>query len=232
MNDQQWNTLVSVVRGETVRPLPTAFIIDSPWLPNWAGHTILDYFTDDRTFLDDNLRAIREFPQAIFLPGFWSEYGMCTEPSAFGSVSMFGEDEFPFAKRVMMMPADVDRLEKPDPRRHGLLPFVIKRLKHLQPEIEQAGHKIRFAIARGPLNIASFLMGTTEFMEALKTDPELMHQLLTIVTDFLVEWIAAQREAFRQLMAFSRWTILWASLAGAILRSSDCPICGGYTTPM
>jgi uroporphyrinogen-III decarboxylase len=90
----------------------------------------------------------------------------------------------------------VERLEKPDPRKHGLLPFVIKRLKHLQPEIEQAGHKIRFALARGPLNIASFLMGTTEFMEALKTDPELMHQLLAIVTDFLVEWIAVQREAF------------------------------------
>ena len=96
----------------------------------------------------------------------------------------------------MLSPADVERLERPDPRKHGLLPFVIKRLKHLQPEIEQAGHKIRFAVARGPLNIASFLMGTTEFMEALKTDPELMHQLLTIVTDFLVEWIAVQREAF------------------------------------
>jgi len=196
MNDKQWNSLVSVVRGEAVRPLPTAFIIDSPWLPNWAGHTILDYFTDERVFMDDNLRAIRQFPQAIFLPGFWSEYGMCTEPSAFGSVSMFGEDEFPFAKKVMLSPADVERLERPDPRKHGLLPFVIKRLKHLQPEIEQAGHKIRFAVARGPLNIASFLMGTTEFMEALKTDPELMHQLLTIVTDFLVEWIAVQREAF------------------------------------
>lgn len=196
MNDQQWNTLVSVVRGETVRPLPTAFIIDSPWLPNWAEHTILDYFTDERIFLNDNLKAIHAFPQAIFLPGFWSEYGMCTEPSAFGSVSIWGEDEFPFARKVLLSPADVERLEKPDPRKHGLLPFVIKRLKHLQPEIEKAGHKIRFAVARGPLNIASFLMGTPEFMEALKTDPELMHRLLEIVTDFLVEWIAVQREAF------------------------------------
>lgn len=196
MNDQQWNTLVSVVRGETVRPLPTAFIIDSPWLPNWAGHTILDYFTSDRIYLDDNMKAIRTFPQAIFLPGFWSEYGMCTEPSAFGAVSMFGEDEFPFAKKILLTPSDVEHIEKPDPHKYGLLPFVIKRLKHLQPEIEGAGHKIRFAVARGPLNIASFLMGTTEFMEALKTDPELMHQLLTIVTDFLVEWIALQRAAF------------------------------------
>jgi uroporphyrinogen decarboxylase len=196
MNDKQWNTLVSAVRGEAVRPLPTAFIIDSPWLPNWAGHTILDYFTDERTFLEDNLKAIRTFDETILLPGFWSEYGMCTEPSAFGSVTIWGEDDFPFARKVLLSPADVERLEKPDPRKHGLLPFVIKRLKHLQPEIERAGHKVRFAVARGPLNIASFLMGAPEFMEALKTEPKQMHRLLGLVTDFLVEWIAVQREAF------------------------------------
>lgn len=196
MNDKQWDTLVSVVRGEAVRPLPTAFIIDSPWLPNWAGHTILDYFTDERTFLDDNLKAIRTFDETIFLPGFWSEYGMCTEPSAFGSLCIWGENEFPFARKVLHSPANVERLEKPDSRKHGLLPFVIKRLQHLQPEIEKAGHKIRFAVARGPLNIASFLMGTPEFMEALKTEPELMHRLLGIITDFLVDWIAVQRQAF------------------------------------
>ena len=137
MNDQQWNTLVAVVRGEALSPLPCAFIIDSPWLPNWAGHSILDYFTDNRNFLEDNLKAIRTFPETIFLPGFWSEYGMCTEPSAFGSVSIWGENEFPFAKKVLLSPSEVERLERPDPRKHGLLPFVIKRLQHLQPEIER-----------------------------------------------------------------------------------------------
>ena len=196
MNDQQWNTLLWVIRGETVRPLPTAFIIDSPWLPNWAGHTILDYFTDERIFLEDNLKAIRTFPETIFLPGFWSEYGMCTEPSAFGSVSIWGEDEFPFAKKILHSPAEADRVEKPDVRKHGLLPFAIKRLQHLQTEIEQAGHRIRFAVARGPLNIASFLMGTPEFLEAIKTHPESMHRLLSVIADFLVDWIAYQREAF------------------------------------
>jgi uroporphyrinogen decarboxylase len=109
---------------------------------------------------------------------------------------MWEEDEFPFAKKVLRSAAEVEHLEKPNPRKDGLLPFVIKRLKHLQPEIEKAGHKIRFAVARGPLNIASFLMGTAEFLTALKTDPELMHRLLTIITDYLVDWIAYQRECF------------------------------------
>lgn len=196
MNDQQWNTLLAAVRGESLRPLPAAFIIDSPWLPNWAGHSILDYFTSDCTYLHDNMKAIAAFPEAIFLPGFWSEYGMCTEPSAFGSVAVWGENEFPFARKVLRSPSEVEHLEKPDARKHGLLPFVVKRLKRLQPEIERAGHRIRFAVARGPLNIASFLMGTPEFLEALRTHPGEMHRLLALITDFLVEWIAVQREAF------------------------------------
>ncbi len=196
MNDSQWNTLVSVIRGEEPEVLPTGFIIDSPWLPKWSGHSILDYFTDDRAFLDANLKAIRTFPDTMFLPGFWSEYGMCTEPSAFGAVSMWEENEFPFARRIMRSVSALDRIEKPNPRKEGLLPFVIKRLQHLEPEIRNAGHKIRFAVARGPLNIATFLMGATEFMTALKTDPEPMHRLLAMITEFLEGWIAYQRECF------------------------------------
>jgi uroporphyrinogen-III decarboxylase len=196
MTDPQWESLMAILRGERLKPLPAGFIIDSPWLPGWAGQTILDYFTSERLWLDGNLKALSTFPEVMFLPGFWSEYGMCTEPSAFGAVSAFEENEFPFAKRILSSPEDVDRIETPDPRRNGLLPFVIKRLQHAKPEIERAGHKIRFAVARGPLNVASFLMGTTELMMALKTDPDRMHQLLTIVTDFLVEWINVQRELF------------------------------------
>ena len=54
----------------------------------------------------------------------------------------------------------------------------------------------RFSVSRGPLNIASFRMGTTEFLVALKTDPEPMRRLLRVITDFLVRWHALQRETF------------------------------------
>ena len=196
MKDEQWDLLLAVLSGEQLRPLPAGFIIDSPWLPNWGGHTILDYFTSDRVWLKANLKALERFPTAWFLPGFWSEYGMCTEPSAFGAVSLWEEDEFPFAAKALTSIEQVDALATPNPRKHGLLPFVIKRLVHHQADIERSGHRIRFAVARGPLNIASFLMGTTEFLTGLKTDPVRTHRLLGIITDFLVDWIAYQREVF------------------------------------
>jgi uroporphyrinogen decarboxylase len=216
MNAEQWETLLAAIRGEDLRPLPTGFIVDSPWLPNWAGRSILDYLTDNGVFMDANLKAIRTFPRSLLLPGFWSEYGMCTEPSAFGSLPLWGENEFPFANAVLRSPADVERLEPPDPRKHGLPPFVIKRLMHLRPQIEAAGHQIRFAVTRGPLNVASFLMGTTEFLTALKTDPAAMHRLLSTVTAFLVDWIAWQRACFPSIDGL----LVLDDIAGFVSRSA------------
>ncbi|GAK60372.1 uroporphyrinogen decarboxylase, URO-D [Candidatus Vecturithrix granuli] len=196
MTEQQWETLLAVIKGEKVTPLPTGFIIDSPWLPNWAGYSILDYFANGDVWFKANMQAIDAFPQTMFLPGFWSEYGMCTEPSAFGAICTWEENEFPFAKPILRSANDVERLELPNPRKDGMLPFMIKRLQQMQPQIENAGHKIRFAVARGPLNIASFLMGASEFLMALKTDREKMEQLLTLISDFLVGWLQYQKECF------------------------------------
>jgi uroporphyrinogen decarboxylase len=61
------------------------------------------------------------------------------------------------------------------------------------------GHRIRFSVSRGPLNIATFLMGTTEFLMLLKTEPEQAHQLLRKITDFLLSWHSLQRATFASI---------------------------------
>ena len=196
MNEKQWSVLIDVINGKTIEPMPIGFIIDSPWLPGWAGISIMDYYSSEQLWLDANFKAINEFPDTIFLPGFWSEYGMCTEPSAFGARCAWQENEFPFAHPIIKSTGDIDSIEKPDPVSDGLLPFVISRLKHTQKQIEQEGHSIKFAIARGPLNIASFLMGTTEFLMATQMEPEKILKLLDTITSFLVDWIKLQAEIF------------------------------------
>ncbi|MBN2127862.1 MAG: uroporphyrinogen decarboxylase family protein [Sedimentisphaerales bacterium] len=196
MTNEQWAKLLAVIGGEPVEPLPVGFIIDSPWLPGWAGLSTLDYYSSESKWLDANLKAVETFGDVMFLPGFWSEYGMCTEPSAFGTKCRWAEDDLPYADKVIKSVGDVAALEKPNVRTDGLLPFVLRRLQHQQSRIEQAGHSIRFAVSRGPLNIASFLMGTTEFLMAIRTDPEPMQQLLTSITDFIVDWLQLQKASF------------------------------------
>ena len=68
--------------------------------------------------------------------------------------------------------------QKPNVMTDGLLPFMISRLRNNQENIIKNDHQIRFAVARGPLNIACFLMGTTELMTAIGMDPERTHKLL------------------------------------------------------
>lgn len=195
MTEGQWKLLLDVIDGRAVDPLPVGFISDSPWLPQWAGVSILDYYTSERLWLEANLRQVRTFPRVMFLPGFWAEFGMCTEPSAFGSRCTWAENEFPFAARLPGTIEDWAAMDRPDPRKDGLAPFVLKRLSHCRAAIEGEGHAIRFAVARGPWNIAAFLMGTTEFMTALHTSPDQVHRLLRVVTDFLVDWIQVQASA-------------------------------------
>ena len=196
MTQKQWETLLAVVKGERLEKPLCGFIADSPWLPEWTGKaSILDYYSSEAVWLETNLTAVRMFPDAIFLPGFWSEYGMCTEPSAFGSRLVWHEHELPFAEPICRDMEKALALTKPDVHSAGLLPFVLRRLMSTRPAIEAEGHAIRFAVARGPLNIASFLMGTTEFLMAMQLDPEGTRAMLDVITEFLEDWIKAQAAA-------------------------------------
>ncbi len=177
MTDKQWAIVHAIVNNQKTAQPATGFIIDCPWLPQWYGISILDYFTNDELWLKANLKAIETFPEVIFLPGFWSEYGMCTEPSAFGAKCVFWKNEFPFADKIIHRTDDIDKIAVPNPETDGLLPFMLNRLVKAQPAIEAAGHKIRFSVSRGPLNIASFLMGTTEFLTTMMMEPEATHGL-------------------------------------------------------
>ena len=196
MTGEQWDKLLAVINGELVEPTPVGFIIDSPWLPGWAGISILDYFSSEQMWFEANIKAVRRFPDVCFLPGFWSEFGMCTEPSAFGSKCRWQENDLPFAEKIITDIQQVHSLSKPNPKTDGLLPFVLNRLKHYQGRIEQEGHAIKFAVSRGPLNIATFLADTTEFLIAFRANPDQAHKLLETVTFFLIDWLKVQARTF------------------------------------
>ena len=196
MTQSQWQILTDLVNGRTPESIPAGFIIDSPWIPGWYGISNIQYYGSGQMWLNANLKAVNDFPDVIMLPGFWSEFGMCTEPSAFGSKLTWYEASLPHAEKIINDISEVASLKVPDPTKDGLLPFIIQRLDETQDKIREAGHEIKFAYARGPLNIASFLMGTTEFMMALMTAPDQCHTLLKTITQFTTKWLQLQKETF------------------------------------
>jgi uroporphyrinogen-III decarboxylase len=196
MTPEQWNNLLAVIDGKLVEPIPVGFIIDSPWLPGWAGISALDYYSSEQMWFEANLKAVQQFPDVIFMPGFWSEFGMCTEPSAFGSKCSWQPNEMPYAEKILADIKSAGSISKPNPRKDGLLPFMLNRLRHYQGQIEKQGHGIKFAVSRGPLNVASFLAGSTELLMAVRTDPDEVHKLLETITDFIIDWLELQIETF------------------------------------
>ena len=196
MTDEQWSLLSDIVDGNIPEHPVTGFIVDSPWIPGWCNITNLQYYSSEDIWLKANLKVIETFPDIIFLPGFWSEFGMCTETSAFGAKLVWQEKNLPHAGKIFSNISETESVKVPNPKTDGLLPFTIQRLVNSEKLIQDKGHNIKFAISRGPLNIASFLLGTTELMMGFITDPEKCHKLLEKITRFVTDWIQYQKEMF------------------------------------
>jgi len=65
--------LVALVRERRRDQTMVALIIDSPWLPGYAGVKSLDFYFDPPTWLDVWKQAHHDLPSAVFVPGSWIE---------------------------------------------------------------------------------------------------------------------------------------------------------------
>jgi uroporphyrinogen decarboxylase len=170
-------------------------IVDSPWMPGFLGLNTLDYLFDPDVWFQANLRIMEQYPQIIFIPSWWLEYGMAIEPSAHGGKVRFWQDHCPDIVPRFKTLADAAGLEPADPATDGLMPVALRQYATRRQRIFDAGYTIPFATARGPLCLASFLRGITEFMIDLTEDPESVHRLLDTLTTTVIRWLQAQCNA-------------------------------------
>jgi uroporphyrinogen-III decarboxylase len=192
-----WERFKTVARGGQADRAPVALIIDSPWLPGYAGIDTLDYFLRPDEWLRINLGLIERFPDVAWIPGLWVEYGMAIEPSAFGARVVWHHDQAPSIEPVRGGLAALAGVEPPDPQQHGLMPLVLQRYADAERRLLPEGMTVKMVAARGPLAIASWLLGTTDLMIALKRQPEAISQLLDVLTATIVAWLQAQLDVLR-----------------------------------
>lgn len=197
MNIEKWERFKRVALGAEPAERPVALIVDSPWIPGHLGLSTLDYISVPEVWLEANLRVEREFPEVTFLPGFWAEFGMCAEPSAFGCRLSFYANKTPVAHPVASTIEEALRLTPPNPLTDGLMPLALNAYRRLEPRVNDAGHVIKMVAARGPLTVATHLMGVTDFLLAMKVSPEETHRLLRTTTTLVRDWLDAQLAALK-----------------------------------
>lgn len=190
-----WERFMTAARGGTTDRLPVALIVDSPWLPGYAGVDTLDYFLHPDVWWRVNLDLLTRFPEVAWIPGFWVEYGMAAEPSAFGARVIWHHSSPP---SIEPLPGGLDALlgmAVADPKEHGLMPLVLQLYRDAQRRLQAEGRGVQMVAARGPHAVAGWLLGITELMVALKHQPQDAARMLDVLTTTIIAWLRAQAEA-------------------------------------
>ena len=196
---QHWQDFLVAARGGRPERVPVALIVDSPWLPGFAGLNTLDFFLDTRAWLHSHLQLLQRFPDVVFLPGFWVEYGMANEPSAFGARVLWHPDQPPGVRHLELPPSEWAGLPRPDPETDGLLPLVLRRVERLERGGElPEPHRIRFVAARGPMAVAAHVLGMLSLLEATALEPEATAAALELFADTAVAFLRAQLARLRE----------------------------------
>ena len=171
MRPEQWQTFRKAARREKLDRVPMALIIDSPWIPGYLGINHLDYYLDPELWFQSNLEIHQEFPDIIFVPSWWMEFGMAAEPSALGAKIKFWQDNTPSEYHSLFHIEDLESLPE----------YEVEADAMQRQRILDTGEILPLVTSRGPLCTAGFVRGTTEFMIDLVEKPEWAHKLKSFV---------------------------------------------------
>lgn len=194
-----WQDFLVAAEGGVPARVPVALFVDDPFIAGAYGINTLDCLLYPDQWLAAHLALADRFPEIVFLPGLWVNFGPGTESSAFGTPVVWRHGQPP-GLRSLDLPLDLWRgLPRPDPHSDGLMALALRRLWNL----EQGGelpepHRVRFAAARGPITLAAQVAGGGRLVEALETDPDAAFDLLDRVTETILRFMQTQMACLRE----------------------------------
>ncbi len=195
MRPAQWEIFKQAARLENPAEVPMALIVDSPWIPKYLGIGHLDYYLDPELWFQSNLSILREFPDIIFIPSWWVEYGMAAEPSVLGAKIRFWPDNTPSEVHTLHRLEDLDQIANYEIETDAFAALTLHRIRMARQRILDAGYVLPMVTGRGPLCTAGFVRGTTNFMMDLVEEPERAHRLIDLCTNVVIDWLKAQHKA-------------------------------------
>jgi uroporphyrinogen-III decarboxylase len=155
------------------------------------------YHHDPDVKLHTQLLAITEFPEVMWIPGVFADFGTVIEGSILGCRVIWFDDDAPHAAPAIDSIEGVRHLRPKDIRHDGLTAVVLDQLrffwKHLDSRlVEQYGYLDGLAFSMGPIEVAAQVRGYGELLTDLYDHPKKVHELLALTTETVIEWVRVQ----------------------------------------
>jgi|WetSurMetagenome_2_1015567.scaffolds.fasta_scaffold06763_2 hypothetical protein len=178
------------VRGGT--PLRSAL-----FTPEGEG-AVRDRLRDPSRFLKAQLEEVQgqmSLPGDV-VPSVCPAFGVVGIPSSFGCEVVWWEDNLPAVRPLVAAdPVSICAIRKPSVN-DGELGRVMKYTEEFI-RMTGGGVPIRLTDIQGPLDSAALVVGHTEFLGLMMTDPAAAHHLLRTVTELAIDLVKAQRELIK-----------------------------------
>lgn len=188
---------VSAVRHKSSKQVPVVIYTRGAFLPKYVGVNPREYFQNMEVQLKAQLSFQKEFPETMLWPGFMPDFGLTVEASAFGSEIIWGhKDDPPFVKPAFNI-RDIVHIRGINPEKDGSMPKLLKGYQYLwknldKTYIEDFGYLDGFAYIVGPIETAGLVLGYDGLFLAFYDFPDLIHKLLSIISDSLILFLKAQ----------------------------------------
>jgi uroporphyrinogen-III decarboxylase len=178
-----------------------------------------------RRFQEAKIASHLERIDDDYIPFLFPWYGTGVVPSALGSTIIFQRGEEPAIEGpILDSPADVRRLEPPDPLRDGLMPRVLGCIDRFKAT---SSLPVSFTDCQGPLNIALSLAGVERLCLWMYDEPLAVHELMDFATTVLIDWLGVQKSHAGLPIgsgAFPHAMILPEEFGGVWISDDDCTI--------
>ena len=168
------------------------------WLFGLDMDTFPDKYFDDpavmtnfqeRTYYDQ----VKEI-EDDFVPYLMPWFGTVVTASAFGCKVEFPPKQDPAVNPrfyPIQKPEDIRKLQVLDPEKDGLMPKVLDFLRYMKTH---SFLPVGITDFQGPLTTANQLMGYDKLIYLMYDQPNLVHELMDIVTESLILWIKKEKE--------------------------------------
>jgi uroporphyrinogen-III decarboxylase len=213
-------------------PAPHIIYDVNYWLFGESKDSIpLDYCGEDpAVMVDYQVGKIKRHAadyHDVYIPFLMPWYGTGVLGSGFGVPIVFQDYMDPAVDLSQISDVgQIKDLQMPRPDKDGLMPRVMNAIRYMR---ETTDLPVGVTDCQGPLTTALQVIGYENMIYWMHDHPDMIHELMQIVTDALIEWVKVQKEAAGQRLDNDAYVLgvkIPADFGGVWISDDDSVIFG------